>query len=332
MSVTSKPVLILCRSEIAGLMRTSDYVDAVEAAFRCHAMGRADVPMPMLIRADDGAFHAKGARVELDRAYVAIKVNANFPSNGQRWGLPTIQGVIVLCDATDGSLLALMDSIEVTRRRTAAATVVAARFLARREAARIAICGCGEQGRAHVAALADVMPIERALVWDVDGDKARVFAGDMRRSLDIDVIAVEQLADATRSSDVIVTATTARTPFLTTDMVVPGTFVAAVGADSAEKSELAPQLMAGATIVADLLTQCAVMGDLHHAIDAGLVTVQDVHCELGDLVTGRKPGRTDPNQITVFDSTGTALQDVACAARIYERAVADGAGRYVPLN
>ena len=326
MNVRAKPTLILSRSEVAGLMSTTDYVDAVEAAFQCYATGGAEVPMPMHILADDGGFHAKGARVALDQSYVAIKVNANFPGNQQRAGLPTIQGVIVLCDATNGSLLAVMDSIEITLQRTAAATVLAARFLAREDADCVAICGCGEQGRAQLTALAKVMSFRRALVWDMNQEKAAAFARDMNHVLGMEVIAVRDVGDATRPSAVIVTATTARTPFLTRKMVSAGTFVAAVGADSPEKSELAPDLVADAKIVVDLLTQCAVMGDLHHAIHAGLVTLQDVHGELGDLVTGGVSGRTDPEEITVFDSTGTALQDAACAARIYRRAIANNVG------
>jgi ornithine cyclodeaminase/alanine dehydrogenase-like protein (mu-crystallin family) len=151
----------------------------------------------------------------------------------------------------------------------------------------------------------------------------------MGAALCIDVTAVPEGDDATRSSGVIVTATTSRAPFLTPEMVSPGTFVAAVGADSPEKSELAPELMAQATIVVDILAQAATMGDLHHALAAGRVTLADVHAELGDLVVGRKVGRTTPDEITVFDSTGAALQDVASAAWIYERAIASGTGSFI---
>jgi ornithine cyclodeaminase/alanine dehydrogenase-like protein (mu-crystallin family) len=129
-----------------------------------------------------------------------------------------------------------------------------------------------------------------------------------------------------------VTATSAQTPFLTTECVSPGTFVAAIGADSPHKSELAVELLVGSKIVVDVLAQCIVMGDLHHAIDAGLVTSADVHAELGDLIIGRKPGRTNPEEITVFDSTGVAIQDVASAAWVYERAIARNVGTFVPLG
>jgi ornithine cyclodeaminase/alanine dehydrogenase-like protein (mu-crystallin family) len=324
--------LILSRREIAALMSPQDYLAAVEAGFRAYASGSVDVPMPMHIPAEDGAFHAKGARLVLDRAYVAVKLNGNFTANPRRHRLPTIQGVVVLCDGTTGSVLAIMDSAEITLRRTAAASALAARFLAIPDADCIAVCGCGEQGRAQLAALAQVMPLRCALVWDLDGKKARAFAQDMRTMLGLDVVDVAEASDATRSSRVIVTATTARAPFLTPDMVQAGAFVAAVGADSPDKSELAPELMAKATIVVDLLAQAATLGDLHHAIDAGLVASADVHAELGDLVVGRKPGRTSAHEVIVFDSTGTAIQDVASAAWIYRRAIATGTGSAVTFD
>jgi alanine dehydrogenase len=140
------------------------------------------------------------------------------------------------------------------------------------------------------------------------------------------------LAAATRASDVIVTCTTASAPFLTPDHVAPGAFIAAVGADNPEKSEIAPALMARATVVADVLAQGLAMGDLRHAVAAGAMTAGDVHAELAELVSGAKPGRTDPEEITVFDSTGTAFQDVASAAVILERAQATGAGLRLDLG
>ena len=326
MIATPRPALLLTRREIAALMAPRDYLAAVEAGFRCHAYGNAGVPVPMHIAVPKGVFHAKGAHAVLDRAYVAVKLNGNFPGNPQQSGLPTIQGVLLLCDAVDGSVLGVMDAIELTLRRTAAASALAARYLARRDADCVTICGCGVQGRAHLAALVEVLPLKRALVWDLDSEKAYEFARAMRAELHLDVAAVREPGDATRQSDVIVTATTARAPFLTIDMVRPGAFVAAVGADNPEKSELAPRLMAAATIVVDLLAQCATMGDLHHAIEAGQVALTDVHAELADLVVERKPGRASPDEITVFDSTGTALQDVASAAAIYQRAMAGDIG------
>jgi alanine dehydrogenase len=317
-SAQAPETLIVSRREVAGLMDPAAWLDAVETGFRVAAEGDGHAPPPMAIEGQSGAFHAKGASLRLGRLYVALKLNGNFPGNIERRSLPTIQGAILLCDGETGVLLAIMDSIEVTLRRTAAASALAARYLARPESATILICGCGEQGRAQLAALRHVLPLGQGFAWDRDPARAQSLARGLRGDFAIE--AVTNLGAAAQESDVIVTCTTARAPFLDAPQVRPGTFVAAVGADSPEKSEIHPALMAKALVVADVLDQCAVMGDLHHAIRAGLMDRGAVHAELAELVTGRKPGRTSEDQITLFDSTGTALQDVASAACIYERA------------
>jgi ornithine cyclodeaminase/alanine dehydrogenase len=174
--------------------------------------------------------------------------------------------------------------------------------------------------------------VKRVLAWDIEMDRAREFARDMREALALEVTPVDDVRTAALHSDIIVTATSSQTPFLAREFVSAGTFVAAVGADSPEKNELAPELLAGAKIVVDVLAQCVVMGDLHHAIDAGRVTTSDVHADLSDLVTGRKPGRTDMTEITVFDSTGFAIEDTASAAYVYQRAIARNVGTFVPFG
>jgi len=310
--------LILARTDIAALMRPADWLAAAETAFRAAGEGRADAPAPLAIPGAQGVFHAKGAGLRGARSYVALKLNANFPGNPQEHGLPTIQGAILLCDGGNGAVLAIMDSIEATLRRTAAASALAARYLARADATSILICGCGAQGAAQLAALRDVLPLSRCLAWDRDPGRAAAFSEGFQAEV------AEDLAPAALASDVIVTCTTSRQPFLDRVMVRPGTFVAAVGADSPDKSEISPALMASAKVVADVLDQCVAMGDLHHAIAGGAMTRQAVHAELAELVGGARPGRTSAGEITLFDSTGTGLQDVAAAAMIYERAAAAG--------
>lgn len=325
------PTLILSRREIVDLMAPEDWLSAVESGFAALAKGKASSPGPMSISGRGGTFHAKGASILLDRLYVALKLNGNFPTNPARTGLPTIQGALLLCDGENGSLLAVMDSIEITLRRTAAATALAARFLARGDSRRILICGCGAQGSAHLAAMKAVLPLGHALVWDADRERALAFAEEEGGG-GLKVEAAESLLEACRASDVIVTCTTARTPFLEASFVQPGTFVAAVGADSPEKSEVHAELMREALVVADVLDQCIIMGDLHHAIEAGVVDRTNVHAELSELVSGAKQGRTKASQISLFDSTGTALEDVSAAAVIYRRAIEAGVSRSVSLG
>jgi alanine dehydrogenase len=309
--------LLLSRPEVAGLMRPSDYLEAVAAGFRAGEDGRATAPPPLALAGVGGAFHAKAALLREGRTYAALKLNANFPDN--RAGLPTVQGAILLCDGETGALLAAIDSIEVTLRRTAAATALAARLLARPESESLLICGCGAQGEAHVEALGEVLRLRRCLAWDRDPGRAEAFAA-ARRQEGLDAQAVEAAGPAAAASDVVVACTTAREPYLEAGHVRPGSFVAAVGADSPEKSEIHPGLMAHARVVVDSLGQCLDMGDLRHAVRAGAMRAADVHAGLGAVLVGAAPGRTSDDEIFVFDSTGTALQDVAAAAAIYGRA------------
>jgi ornithine cyclodeaminase/alanine dehydrogenase-like protein (mu-crystallin family) len=317
--------LIITRRDIRRLMTPADYLEAVEFGFRAEAMGKASSPMPLHLPVTHGAFHAKGASISLGRDYVAVKVNGNFPGNPDRLGLPTIQGAILLSDGSNGTLLAILDSIEVSIQRTAAASALAAKLLARPESASLLVCGCGEQGRAHVAAIREVLPIDRLLLWDRDPQRATNLAAQLGGE------AVQDLASAAGSVDMIVTCTPSTEPFLELGMPAPGAFVAAVGTDNPNKSEISPALMAAATVVTDVTAQCAAMGDLHHAIQAGTMTRADVHAELGQLLIGEHVGRSSDDEIIVFDSTGTGLQDVAAAAAIYERCVGDSSIQSIAL-
>ena len=194
------------------------------------------------------------------------------------------------------------------------------------------MCGCGLQGRAQLRALTRVLPIQRAYAFDADPASAEQFAAEVTAQLGLEVTVSADLGAALEKSDVCVTCTPSREPILMRSQVRPGTFVAAVGADSEDKQELDPRLMAGAVVVADVLEQCAAIGDLHHALSAGEMTRDSVHAELAELVTGERPGRRSRDEITIFDSTGTALEDVAAAVVAYEGAVARDAGLAVALG
>ncbi len=318
--------LVLRRNEIAKLLTMQECIAAVEHAFRLHGEKRAPAPGMLGLHAGEGAFHIKAGFLELECRYFAAKVNANYPGNGERFGLPTIQGVIVLCNAENGCPLAIMDSMEITARRTAAASAVAAKYLARPKSAILTMCGCGVQAYAQVRALNTVLPLRKVFAYDKNLERAVRFAQQIGSELNIEVSAESDLARVVGESDVCVTCTPSRTPVLMKAEVPKGMFVAAVGADHPEKQELDPALMAAATVVTDVTQQCAAIGDLHHAMVAGVMHSSDVHAELGEVVAGYKPGRRSLEEIIVFDSTGMALQDVAAAAVGYEKAIATGVG------
>lgn len=324
-------LLILSRADVARLMDYAGYVDAVEAAFRAAMDRQAVAPPAAAIHLPEGSFHAKGAALLGDAGTVAIKLNGNFPGNPISNGLPTVQGVIYLADARNGRPLAVMDSIEVTINRTGAATTLAARHLARREAKVATICGAGVQGRIQARAIAAALALERLSIWDIRPDAAVRLAHQLSRELQIDVHASEKLA-TTLESDVIVTCTSARQAFLTPELVRPGTFIAAVGADNSDKQEIDPSLYAASLVVVDSLEQAAEIGDLHHALVAGAVSLGHVHATLGEVLTGRRAGRGSAEAITLFDSTGMGLQDVAAAAEIYRRACAADVGTRLVVN
>jgi alanine dehydrogenase len=325
--------LVLTRGDVADLLDMDACIDVVEHAFRLHGEGETIRPSVLGVHVEGGGFHLKAAGLSQGgRSYFAAKVNANFPGNRERSGLPTIQGVVALFDIENGSLLALLDSGIITSVRTAAATGVAARHLARLDSTVVTICGCGVQGRDQLRALVRTRPIRTVLAFDVDPDQAAAFAGEMSRELELHVRAVRDLSAATRQSDICVTCTPSRRAILGREDVRSGLFVAAVGADNPEKQEIDPALLGASTVVVDVLEQCATIGDLHHALDAGVMTRDGVHAELGEIVAGRKRGRATDDEIIVFDSTGTALQDVAAAALAYERALTSGQGTRLDLT
>ncbi|MEW6733601.1 MAG: ornithine cyclodeaminase family protein [Acidobacteriota bacterium] len=323
--------LLLTGKEIARLMSFDDYLKAVENAFLLYAQGRVQLPGVVHIGAENGAFHIKSAALETNRKYVAVKVNGNFPQNPKLFNLPTIQGVIILFDGETGSPLALMDSIEITINRTGAATALAAKYLARPDSATITICGCGNQGRISLLGIAQLFPLKRAFLYDINPRTAEALAESLSGSIALPILSFSDLKEAVRQSDIIVTCTTSRSYFIEADHVPLGAFIAAVGADSHDKQELQPSMLAASKLVVDILEQCAEIGELHHAIEQNLLNKQDVYAELGEIIAGRKPGRTSKDEIVIFDSTGTAIQDVVSAAAVYEKAEEVGAGHSCSL-
>jgi alanine dehydrogenase len=322
----SQGTLLLNRSDVAALLTLGECIEAVEQAFKAHAEGRSLPPGVLGVHAKDGGFHIKAAGLELSRPYFAAKVNGNFMHNRERFGLPTIQGVIVLCDAENGAPLAVMDSMEITILRTGAATGVAAKYLARADATTATICGCGNQGRVSLRALAQVRRLDQVYVFDADAEQAARYVAEMSDELQLAVAVAGDLPEAFGKSDIIVTCTPSTQPLLYQNHVAPGTFIAAVGADNETKQELDGRLLASSKVIVDSLEQCAAIGDLKLALRQGLMTQAEVHAELGEVIAGHQPGRVTREEIIVFDSTGMALQDVAASAIVYEKALRAGQG------
>jgi ornithine cyclodeaminase/alanine dehydrogenase-like protein (mu-crystallin family) len=322
-------ILILSGTEVGEVLRPALCLEVVEAAFRELARGLGQ-PGVLGLHVPEGSFHIKAAVLGGLPPLFAGKINANFPANPERRGLPTIQGVLALFDADTGVLLALMDSIRVTALRTAAATALAARYLARADASRLLVIGCGTQAPYQVRALRAVLPIARVELHDLRRAPAEALADSLRGD-GVEATVVDDSRLAARRADVVVTCTSSRQPILGPEDVSPGSFVAAVGADNEHKHEIEPALMACALVVVDVLEQCAAIGDLRGAIQAGVMTKAQVHAALPELVSGLRQGREREDQVFVFDSTGTAVQDVAVAGAIYRSANRQNIGMRVTL-
>lgn len=324
--------LVLSRSDVRQALDLGACIDAVERAFLLHGTGEAPSPAVASVHVPGGGFHVKAGVLPFGtRSWFVSKTNANFPGNPEQHGLPTIQGTIVVCDARLGTPLALMDSMELTAVRTAAASAVAAKHLARPGASTLALIGCGLQGEYHARALPLVRHLGQVILYDREAGASHRLAEAIHRE-GVGVTVASTPAAAAREADIVVTCTTSTEFLLEHDAVRPGAFVAAVGVDAEHKKELAPHLLSRSKVVVDVLAQAAGFGDLHHAIDAGAMTAADVHAELGAVVAGRRPGRESDREVIVFDSTGMALQDVAAAALAYERASTLGLGRVIDLS
>jgi ectoine utilization protein EutC len=320
------PITILSEAELRRCVELdAEVIAAVADAFTALASGR--VVVPPVLHMDLPEVHGE---VDVKTAYVpglasfALKVSPGFFDN-PRLGLPSVSGMMMLLSATTGRLEALLlDNGYLTDVRTAAAGAVAARHLARQDARVAGVIGAGVQARLQVEALAKERPLERVLVWARDGVKAEACADELAERLSLEAIAVGSAERLVLEADVVVTTTPARDPLVVADWLHPGLHITAIGSDAPDKNELHPAVLERAElVVCDARAQCAGFGELHHALEQGmeLATI-----ELGEITGGARPGRTNNDQITVCDLTGTGVQDTAIALLAYRKASALGLG------
>ncbi|MCV9999588.1 ectoine utilization protein EutC [Pararhizobium sp. YC-54] len=305
----------------------AEAVSCIEDAF--HALATKAVAMPPILRLDIPEHRGE---VDVKTAYVpgldgfAIKISPGFFDN-PKFGLPSTNGMMVLLSAKTGLVQALLlDNGYLTDVRTAAAGAVAAKHLAREDASVAAIFGAGMQARLQLQALTLVRPIREARIWARDAAKAEKIAADMTTTLGIPVTAGADPQAAVTGADIVVTTTPSQTPILKGEWLQPGQHVTAMGSDAEHKNEIDPAIVVNGYYVADSIKQTRRLGELHHAIAAGLTETEVDFPELGQIVAGLRPGRTSAEQITIADLTGTGIQDTAIATLAFARAGSAGAG------
>jgi len=270
-------------------------------------------PKTLGFMGDQGSFHIKAGLYPKKRDVFAAKLNANFPENANQ-GLPTIQGLVILMDAANGVPLALMDSGELTAKRTAGVAALAASFGARKDSKTLTLVGAGFQADYFLAAFRARFPLRDVYIFDKNFEKAESLARETGAR------AVRALEGAAEKSDIIVTATTSKTPVLMRSMVKPGAFIAAMGADNKVKNEIEPALFQDAAVLVDDREKCAAEGDLQKALEAGVIAIDQVRGDLCQVVSGKIKARKGGDEIVLFDSVGNGLQDVAVARAVIKRA------------
>ncbi|HEY7980977.1 MAG TPA: ornithine cyclodeaminase family protein [Candidatus Eremiobacteraceae bacterium] len=311
-------MLILSEGDVAARLSMRDAIDVVQRAFIEHANGRAVFPLRSVARAESGLLGAMPGSVRGEHAALGAKLVTVFSGNAAR-GAHTHNAVIILFSPETGDPLALMDGRYITEIRTAAASAIASRALARPEASTLAILGTGVQSRAHIAAMRTLESITSIRVWGRDFEKADALA-KRESEAGIPVRAVATIAQACRGADIVCTVTASAEPVIGVGDIAPGTHINAVGACTPRARELTAELVGRSRIVCDSREGAlAEAGDIILAIRDGALSAQPEVALLGDVLTGKTVGRASAAEITLFESLGVAIEDLVCAALVYER-------------
>lgn len=303
-------------------------IKAIEDAFREYGRKKTQMPAKLYLYLDkyDGDFRAMPAYIEGLKRCALKWVNVH-PKN-IRFGLPSVMAIIILSDPQNGLPLCIMDGTYPTSLRTGAAGGVAAKYLARRDSRVVGMVGCGVQARAQLGALLEIFDIKEVKVWGHKESNVKKFIKDMRRK-NLRLIGTKTVEDCVRDCDIVVTTTPSRKPLVKLKWLKKGAHINAIGADARGKEELEPAILKKSKIVVDSYAQASHSGEINVPLKKKVIKKSDIYADIGEIVTGRKKGRTDQDELTVFDSTGLAIQDVAMADLIYKTAIMKKIGRWV---
>jgi len=311
-------VLLLGRREIEELLSMGEALKAVEQSFRLQTEGKTIMPPKVYLNLPQyqGDFRAMPAYVD---GAAGMKWVSVYPDNW-RQSLPSIVATIILCDPSTGYPLAVMDATYITNIRTGAAGGIAVKYLARRDSTIIGFVGAGVQAKTQLLAIIEVLPqIKEVKVFDLNWDISQKYADEMMAKLGINIHPVETIQDATEA-DIVVTTTPSRKPVVKKQYIKPGTHINAIGADAKGKQELEADLLRSGKIIVDDIEQASHSGEINVPLSGGIMKIEDIYGTLGEVVANVKKGREDNEEITIFDSTGLAIEDVACAKIVYEKA------------
>lgn len=318
--------LILTASEILQVLDMDLALDAAAEAFRAYGEGRVNMPPKSYLTLAKGDFRAMYGEIWLSSGHICGLKWVNVHPGNPYQGLLTVMAKILLNDPETGLEFADLDGTHITNYRTGAGGGLAAKFLAREDATCLGVIGCGQQAITQIAAIVKVRPIRELTVFNRHLDHARALAEKMAALHGVEARAVDHARDAVQGQDVVVTTTPSTAPLVNRDWVSPGTHINAIGADAAGKQELDPAILRDARIVVDDWAQASHSGEINVPLSRGELLPEQVYGSLGEVVAGKKPGRQSREEITVFDSTGLIIQDLALGFAVYRRAKEQGLG------
>ncbi|MEA1905779.1 MAG: alanine dehydrogenase [Euryarchaeota archaeon] len=320
-------LLYLTADDVRELLDMPGALSVVEEAFREHGIEQVQMPAKSYLYFPEGDLRTMPAYLK-SAGTAGVKIVNAHPGNPAK-GLPTVMAVVLLNSIETGAPLAMMDGTHLTDMRTGAAGGVAADRLARRDAAVVGMIGAGRQAMTQLQAISLVRDIDAVKVVDVSAATCDRFR-DAMAELGCDIVIADSIREAC-DCDILVTTTPVRAPIVADDWVQGGTHINAIGADAQGKEELDPQILKRSTIVIDDYAQATHSGEINVPLKDRVITVDDIYGTLGEVVAGIKPGRTRDSEITVFDSTGLAIQDVSTANHVYQQAVKRGIGARLKL-
>jgi ornithine cyclodeaminase/alanine dehydrogenase-like protein (mu-crystallin family) len=327
-------LLILSHADVQRLLPIPECISVMENAFTALARGEADQPLRTIFHPSNvsGVMAMMPSYRGGDGALFGLKAICVFPRNAEI-GKDAHQGGVLLFDGATGELLAIANASAITAIRTAAVSALATRILANTDACELAIIGAGVQARAHLSAIACVRPLKRVRVAARRFESAQKFASESQAKFSFPIVPVENAQAAVRDAHLIVTATTSREPVLRHEWVAPGAHVNAVGTYSPKAREIDSATMAAATLFTDkresILHEA---GDYLMAAEEGLINKDSIAAELGEVLIGSHPGRTSADEITLFKSLGLAIEDLAAAAFLYQKARESNAGTWASFD
>lgn len=328
--------MILTGKQVKRLLGMKDVLGAVEDAFRHKGLGKAQMPPKMYLFYEkyDGDLRTMPSYVE-DMDVSAVKIVNVHPQNAKNYGMRTVMAVLVLINPHTGQPLAFMDATHITDMRTGGASAIASKYLARPNPKVLGIIGAGNQARTQMLALITQFGhFDDVWIYDLFPEKTKALVREFRRKYKEQVGKFKGVAnakDAVVDSDIVVTATSARAPIVMDEWVKDGTHINCIGADAPGKQEMDPKILRRAKLVIDDWEQASHSGEINVPLAKGLLTREDVNAEIGQVVAGLKPGRDSDEQITVFCSTGLAIQDCLTAKIVYDHAVQQKVGRSMQI-